>query len=77
MTVKSGAPLITLIASIIAICINAVKCIIPAAVVCAFSCFICEVDVSIKGYCITLIVMALIISAVPSKKSNSVVVNLP
>ena len=77
MTVKSGAPLITLIASLVAICINAVKCTIPAAIVCAFLHFTCEVDFSVKGFDITLAVITLIVSAIPSKKNNSIVVNLP
>lgn len=77
MTVKSGAPLITLIASIIAICINAIKCTIPAAIVCAFLHFICEVDFSVNGFCVALVIITLIISAIPFKKNNSIIVNLP
>lgn len=77
MTAKSGAPLITLIASLVAICINAVKCTIPAAIVCAFLHFTCEVDFSVKGFGIALAVITLIVSAIPSRKNNSIVVNLP
>lgn len=77
MTVKSGAPLITLIASIIAICINAVKCTIPAAIVCAFLHFACEVDFSVKNFGVALIIITLVVSAIPSKKNNSIIVNLP
>lgn len=77
MTVKSGAPLITLIASIVAICINAVKCTIPAAIVCAFLHFACEVDFSVKGFGATLAIITLVVSAIPSKKNNSIIVNLP
>lgn len=77
MTVKSGAPLITLIASLVAICINAVKCTIPAAIVCAFLHFTCGVDFSVKGFGIALAVITLIVSAIPSRKNNSIVVNLP
>ncbi len=77
MTVKSGAPLITLIASIVAICINAVKCTIPTAIICAFLHFACEVDFSVKGFGIALTVITLIVSAIPSRKNNSIIVNLP
>jgi hypothetical protein len=70
MTVKSGAPLITLIASLVAICINAVKCTIPAAIVCAFLHFTCEVDFSVKGFGIALAVITLIVSAIPSRKTT-------
>lgn len=76
MTVKSGAPLVTLIVSFIAICINAVKCTIPAAIVCAFLHFVCEIDFSAKNYGIALVIITLIISAIPSKKNNSVTINL-
>lgn len=76
MTVKSGAPLITLIASLVAICINAVKCTIPAAIVCAFLHFTCEVDFSVKGFGIALAVITLIVSAIPSKKNDFITINL-
>ena len=57
MTVKSGAPLFTLIVSLIAICVNAVKCTIPAAIVCAFLHFVCEIDFSVKNYGIALVII--------------------
>lgn len=76
MTVKSGAPLITLIASLIAICINAAKCTIPAAIVCAFLRFVCEIDFSVKNYGIALVVITLIVSAIPSKKNDFITINL-
>lgn len=76
MTVKSGAPLITLIASLIAICVNAVKCTIPAAIVCAFLHFTCEVDFSVKGFGIALVIITLIVSAIPSKKNDFITINL-
>ena len=76
MTVKSGAPLFTLIVSLIAICVNAVKCTIPAAIACAFFHFVCEIDFSVKNYGIALVIITLIVSAIPSKKNNSVTINL-
>ncbi len=76
MTVKSGAPLITLIASLIAICVNAVKCTIPAAIVCAFLHFVCEIDFSVKNYGIALVIITLIVSAIPSKKNDFITINL-
>lgn len=76
MTVKSGAPLITLIASFIAICVNAVKYTIPAAIVCAFLHFVCEIDFSVKNYGIALVIITLIVSAIPSKKNDFITINL-
>ena len=77
MTIKSGAPLFTLIASLVAICINAVKCTIPVFIIYAFLHFTCGVNFSAKSFGITLTIITLIVSAIPSTKNNSIVVNLP
>ena len=76
-TVKAGAPLFTLIYSLIAIAIIGVECVIPAGIICIFFCAICHAQITAKAFCIVLAVLTLIFSAIPARQPNRIVVNLP
>lgn len=76
-TIKAGAPLITLIRSLVAIFIIGIECAIPAAIICIFFYVVCHAQITTKAFCIVLITLTLIFSAVPARQPNRVIVNLP
>jgi len=76
-TVKAGAPLFTLIHSLIAIAIIGLECTIPAGIICIFFCAVCQAQITAKSFCIVLVILTLIFSAIPARQPNRVVVNLP
>lgn len=76
-TVKAGAPLFTLFYSLIAIAIIGLECTIPAGIICVFFCVVCHAQITVKAFCIVLATLTLILSAIPARQPNRVIVNLP
>lgn len=76
MTIKSGAPLITLLASLFAIFINAIKCSIVLSVIYAILYCTTNFTLTLRKFFIIVIILTLIVSAIPPRKSKEIIVKI-
>lgn len=76
MTIKSGAPLFTLLSSLVAMLIIAFTSILPAAIIAAISYFIVG-ELSLRVFLWSLAIITLVRSAIPAKGAKVIQIPMP
>ena len=76
MTIKSGAPLITLLASLFAIFINAIKCSAVLFIIYIIIYGVTNFTLTLRKFFIIVTILTLIVSAIPSRKNKDIIVKI-